>query len=191
MTLFDGRPQSTIQRILEAVGRDELRRILPRIGSSTLRKALRLIVEANQGRARLFIPHYWAVYYHDGRGGFGPKSARKLVFFDDPRDDPRAPTPERQAQVRRLTRAEYEEGLRRNALRRAAGFTRPFMYVVSSVGPAAGNPFFEDASRNAAVINGPEIARIFSEEVREALRNDRVLRDRGTERAVARLGRRR
>ena len=79
----------TVRLILQDLGFRELRLVKKSIGSSTLRAAIRLIVNESEERADLFIPHYWAVYYHDGRGAFGPKTARKLVFFDDPNDDPR------------------------------------------------------------------------------------------------------
>ena len=134
------------------------------IGSRTLRAAVTLIVEANIGQARLHIPHYWAEFYHDGRGSMNPRNARKLVFFANPADDPRKPTPERQASLRKLTRAEYQEGLEKNRARRAQGLP-PFMYVVDSVGPAAGNPFFDELAEGAARRVGPSILALFDAEV--------------------------
>lgn len=138
-------------RILTEYGRTELERVKTLIGSRTLREAVRLIVDAQGGRAELYIPHYWALYYHDGRKGFGPITASKLVFFDDPRDDPRLEGgyPERDFDIRTLTRDEYEEGLRQNAERRANG-EGPFMFVVDSVGPAAAHPFFDQLQNGAA-----------------------------------------
>lgn len=139
------------QRILTEIGGAELLRVKSLIGSKTLREAIRLIVDSNEGRAELYIPHYWAVYYHDGRRGFGPILASKLVFFADPRDDPRLAGgyPERDFDIRTLTREEYEAGLEENAARRKAG-QPPFMLVVDSVGPAAAHPFFDQLASNAA-----------------------------------------
>lgn len=37
----------------------------------------------------LHIPHYWAVYVHDGYNGFGPRYKKFLVWFANPEDDPR------------------------------------------------------------------------------------------------------
>lgn len=86
--------------------------ISPKIPSRTLRDALQ---RRNFGlKGDLFIPHFWALFVHDGRGPFGPKSARFLVFFQDPNDDPRKPTPEREASARKLTRGEFDAGIAEN-----------------------------------------------------------------------------
>lgn len=154
--------------ILRQIGREELLRVRSAIPSRTLRRALRLIVEENQGRARLFIPHYWAVYLHDGRGPVQARGGGKLVFFDDPDDDPRlrGGYPERASDIRRLSRREYERGLEINRERRARG-QRPFMYVVDSVGPAAGRPWFDRLAQGSARRNGPTITRIFDAHIQE------------------------
>jgi hypothetical protein len=140
-----------IRRVLEELGARELRLVKGRIGSRTLRAALTLIINESEQRADLFIPHYWAIWYHDGRGSVSPVNARKLVFFDDPNDDPRIKggRPVRESQVRRLTADQYREGLKRNRERAAQG-RRPFMYVVDSVGPAAPRPFFKQLEEGAA-----------------------------------------
>ena len=132
-----------IRAVLEDLGRQELARVKPLIGSKTLRAAITLIISETEARAELFIPHYWAIWYHDGRGAVSPTSARKLVFFDNPSDDPRlrGGRPVRESQVRRLTRSQYRAGLQMNRDRAAAG-RRPFMFVVDRVGPSAPRPFF-------------------------------------------------
>lgn len=164
-----------LRRVLEEVGRAEMERVREQIGSKTLRAALRLIVNESEQRADLFIPHYWAIYYHDGRGSVHPVTARKLVFFDDPRDDPRAPTPERESQVRRLTKDTYRRGLEINKERRARGL-RPFMYVVDSVGPSKPRPFFERLSRGSARRNEALIRRTFEQELLRSLTEDGTLK---------------
>lgn len=173
MAGFDS--ERVLRRVLEEVGSDELRRIRDTIGSRTLREALRLVVDVSRRRADLFIPHYWAVYYHDGRGGFGPREARYLIFFDDPNDDPRKPTPERASQMRRLTREEYEYGQEQNRVRHLEG-RGPYMYVLEQVGPAAAHPFFDEAAETAAILNGPTIARIFDEEIQAMVDSDPAVR---------------
>ena len=155
-------------RVLEAVGQQAKARALPLIPSSTLRAALLLIVDESIGRGELFIPHYWAVYVQDGHAAFGPKGARFLVFFDDPDDDPRKPNPERFANQRRLKRAEFQEGLERNAERRARG-QRPFMFVVRRVGATQPTGFFEPGLDNLSVQVGPTIVGIFDEAVQAAI----------------------
>jgi hypothetical protein len=169
--VLDGK--KVIRRVLQEIGERELRRVRKSIGSRTLRAAIRLIINESEERADLFIPHYWAVYYHDGRPGFSAASvgARKLVFFDDPRDDPRKPTPERENQVQHLTRRQYEDGLRRNAERARVG-ARPFMYVVDSVGAAPPRPFFKELEAGAAKRADDVVLRTFERELLDAIDKD-------------------
>ena len=159
-------PEDAVEELLRLYGEDELALVRTLIGSSTLRAAARLIVDAQAGTASIFIPHYWAVYYHDGRAGFTAPGGRVLVFFADPDDDPRLEGgyPVRASEIRRLTRDEFyadpdddprlEGGypvraseirrLTRDEFddglaeneRRAADGAEPFMFVVRSVGPA-------------------------------------------------------
>lgn len=59
----------------------------------------------------LHVPHYWAVYVHDGRGPATPKNAAFLVWFRNPRNDPRlnnGRSPERLAQTRRLSSSQFK-----------------------------------------------------------------------------------
>lgn len=135
-----------LQRVAIELGRLGIKKVLPKIDSATLRDALTVIIEkTGQGAytSRLFIPHYWAVYYHDGRGAFGPKDNAVLVFFADPKDDPRIQGgyPERANDIRKLSRAEYEFGLRKNREAYDRG-DPPYMIVTKSVGPAGAHPFF-------------------------------------------------
>lgn len=166
--------EALYDRILTELGEAELERVRVLIGSKTLRAALDLLVDASEGTAHLVVPHYWAVYYHDGRGAVVPRSASKLVFFEDPLlNDPRLAGrfPERASEVRRLTREEYEEGLARNAERRVAGLP-PFMFVVDAVGPSRPRPFFDQLANNAANRAGPTVSRIFDEHIQELVQND-------------------
>lgn len=149
-----------VRRLLEALGAAAFEKVLPQIGSKTLQAALQLLIEDTELQARLFIPHYWAVYYHDGRGGFGPKDATFLVYFPNPQDDPRLPagrSPERASELRRLTKAEFYRGLSENTRRRKAGLP-PFMLVIKnedgspgSVGPAPAHPFFTEGMAGFAL----------------------------------------
>lgn len=149
-----------VRRLLEALGAAAYEKVLPQIGSSTLQAALQVLIEEQELQVRLFIPHYWAVYYHDGRSGFGPKDATFLVFFPDPKDDPRliaGRSPERANQLRRLTKAEFYRGLSENTRRRKAGLP-PFMLVIQNedgspgtVGPAPAHPFFTEGMAGFAL----------------------------------------
>jgi len=155
-----------VKRVLKQLGDAELRRVKGMIGSKTLRAAVTLIIAENEQRADLFIPHYWAIWYHDGRGRVSPVNARKLVFFDDPNDDPRIQggRPVTESQVRRLTRDQYREGLRRNQERAASG-GRPFMYVVDSVGKSAPRPFFTKLEQGASERADVIVAREFEKDL--------------------------
>ena len=134
-------------------------------------EAIRLIVEEGRSVARLYIPHYWAVYYHDGRPGASPNQATFLVFFADAKDDPRIPngvTPERYSEVGRFTRGEYNDGLAENAIRRENG-ENPFMYVFRRVGPSPSHRFFDRLAEGAANRADPLAERIFDRHIQEFL----------------------
>jgi hypothetical protein len=144
-------PDDAIEEFLRLYGAEELERARALIGSSTLREAAALIVEPQLGSARIVVPHYWAVYYHDGRGAFAAPAGRFLVYFADPDDDPRLEggRPVREADARRLTREQFLAGLEENEARAAVG-AGPFMFVVRSVGPAGAHPFFDQLADGAA-----------------------------------------
>lgn len=179
--------EELMREILTAVGEAELSRVKQFIGSRTLREAIFLAVYASLDEAKLIVPHYWAVYYHDGRGAISPTSASKLVFFDQPlENDPRllGAYPRRSSEIRRLTREEFEEGLQRNAERRAQGLG-PFMFVVDAVGPSRPHPFFEQLSNNAANRAGPTVAKIFDQHIQRLVDTDDDVRP---EKKIAELG---
>lgn len=144
-------PDDAIEELLRIYGESELELVRTLIGSSTLREAARLIVDAQAGAASILIPHYWAVYYHDGRAGFSAQAGRFLVFFADPEDDPRLEGgyPVREEDIRRLTRDEFQAGLAENEERAIDG-RGPFMFVVRSVGPAGAHPFFDRLAEGAS-----------------------------------------
>ncbi len=165
-----------IAQILASLGDEGARQARGVIDSSTLRAALRVLIDPSKREARLFIPHYWAVYYHDGRSAFAASNTTFLIFYANPQDDPRFPgpqTPQRLANVRKLTPAEFQNGLRINAERRASNLP-PFMFVVRAVGSTTGTFFFdndvgmEGFSQRVSSVEG-EQARIFDEWVQREL----------------------
>lgn len=159
-----------VAEILGLLTQAAVDRVEPEIDSITLREALRVLIDVPGMEGKLFIPHYWAVYFHDGRGGFGPRDATFLVFFERPQDDPRLPGgkfPERASQLRRLTAAEFNAGLAENTRRHRLGLP-PFMFVIKNddgspgrVGPASGHPFFVDGmlgfGDSVSSAGGPEM----------------------------------
>lgn len=120
-------------------------RALPAISraSSTLARAIE--AKSTAEFADLTIPHYWAIYVHDGRGPVRPVRRSWLVWFTNPRDDPRlrGGYPVRESDIIRLTRDEFQQGLEENRARAAAGLP-PYMIVTKYSGPTAPNRFFED-----------------------------------------------
>lgn len=173
---FDAR--AVTREVLRAIGERELAEARRRVPSKQLRLAMQLIVEESKARARVFVPHYWAIYLHDGHDEINPRSARKLVFFDNPHDDPRvrgARRAERYSQERRLTKREYELGLQINRERAERG-QRPFMYVVSSTRAVGGKPWFDQMARGAARRVNGRAATAFDREMQKLVDTDPALR---------------
>ena len=167
-----------IRSVLLAIGKRELAEARRRIPSRTLSAAVELIVEESRLRSRLFIPHYWAVYVHDGHRAIHPTTASKLVFFDNPKDDPRrkgARKPERFSQERRLTKQEYQLGLQINKERADRG-QRPFMFVVSMTKPQIGKPFFDRMATKSSQRVGKAALKAFDKEMQNLIDTDPSLR---------------
>ncbi len=137
------------RRILERIAVLARKKSRPLIPSVTLRKALHITYESDSV-AYLVIPHYWALYIHDGTDDplttpTKTRGASAFIYFRNPRDDPRNRYPVRVSDWRPLTRAEYEDGLRKNRSRRKRGLP-PYMYVFQSVRapfPKPGVGFFD------------------------------------------------
>jgi hypothetical protein len=100
----------------ELAGEAQLR-ALPAITSRTLQRAL----ELNRQSASvisLHIPHYWAVFVHDGHGPVNMPPGKYMAAFRDPRLDPRLASgyPIRASQVKSLkdviSPAEFRQYLR-------------------------------------------------------------------------------
>jgi len=113
----------------------------PRVPSRTLQRAMRVEVEERSSFVR--IPHYWAIYLHDGTKNLlrAPTQRGKsvYVFFRRRRDDPRIKGgyAVRARDQRSLTASEYQKGLLENAKRRKRK-QPPYMYVFKVV--RAGHP---------------------------------------------------
>jgi len=132
------------------VARIGIRYVRPRIatastlghGSQTLAASLSILTQQvglRVSMAGIYIPHFWAVFVHDGRGPITPKEAKVLVWFRDREEDPRLQggiTPERAYRIPRLkmTPEEFKRA-------RATGQ----IIVAKRSGPVAGNPFFSNS----------------------------------------------
>ncbi len=149
-------PAKLIRKVLETLGDAALRKARPQVPYSTLRKALNLFLLPDNQTARVQIPHYWALYVHDGRPPFNMPAGRYMVWFTNPADDPRLrgrPTPVRASDLRHLTKEQFLEGLQANHLARLAG-AEPFMVVTNRIRkgtPAI--PFFSNTGGMAGFVN--------------------------------------
>lgn len=177
-------------RVIAAIGLAALNYARPKIPSVTLQRALNLQVLSDT-KARIAVPHYWALYLHDGRGPFGPRRSKFLVYFISPLLDPRTPggvLPERASQVRRLTRDEFYFWLGQNRLALLRGETPPMIVVgwppgspvpsgPRTVGPARGSFFFENGSgggmqgfrEQANAVAAPMVRQLIREELKGVL----------------------
>jgi hypothetical protein len=96
-------------RLLKAFLRRGKSKAFSFISSEQLRAGLASL-ETSDSTGKLNVPHYWAKYYHDGRGP--SKGSPILVWFRNPKDDPRTPGgryPVTKAQVRRLSKGEFRK----------------------------------------------------------------------------------
>lgn len=131
------------RNILKAMGWYLLPHIKKNIPSKTIRNSMKHEVSSDGKRIQFHTPYYWAGWYFDGTGRKTPKNSRYLIFFRDPKDDPRIEGgyPKTKAEVRKLTREEfaYWAGMNRQAER--AGRPWP-MIVTKQSGPFKGiRPF--------------------------------------------------
>lgn len=133
---------------------------------------------AKVDRVKVNIPHYWAVYVHDGRGPFGPRKKTWLVWFMDPKDDPRTQGgtkhPVRAKDIRTLTKEQFHAGLRENSRRRALDLP-PYMIVTKHHGGNLARPFFSNTGGMRGFRQqANEIGRrLFSEFVRQQIPSDK------------------
>jgi len=148
-------------------------RVRTLIESDTLKRSLeiRVTVNGTEIGADIFLPQYWAVYYHDGRGPVRPINGKFLVYFADIEDDPRVSGgrnyPIHASQIRRLRLdpAEFRRLVKSGKL-----------IVRESVGPAKAHPFFERLAGRAAKIVAPTVAREMRSHLLGALADVRHLR---------------
>ena len=188
--------QKLFTRFLDRIGRLGRRRLKAALVpvSGTLQRSVeyRVDLRSKTSRVSIGVPHYWAVYLDQGRGVVKPSSAKVLVWFQNPKDDPRTNGgrnyPVRRRDVRRLSRAQYRAGLRENTRRRRRG-QEPFMIVRSLdgspklAGPAAGKHFMAKAFNSST---RGEVSRIIQDEISKHVRA-RVKLVKGT--SVAKLPR--
>ena len=102
--------EKLLPALAEELSKRAYRKALPAIRSRQLKAGLQRVQRGGASWA-LHIPHFWAVYLNDGRSAVTPKNATYLVWFRNPKDDPRlvnGNTPERLSQTRRLSSAQFK-----------------------------------------------------------------------------------
>ena len=138
--------------------------VRPFIKSDTLKNSIEIAlqVDGSMVGSALVWPHYWAVYYHDGRGPIRPVNGRYLVYFLDPEDDPRFKNgyPVRAADIKRLELSPEEF---------KAAIASGKMIVTNYIGPARGKKFIDRLATRAAKAVAPIVLREFRGHVKAAL----------------------
>ena len=156
--------------LLARLGRVAKQQAREAMTSKTLKRDTYVLID-NQHTAHVIVPYYWAIYHHDGRRAIDLTGKDGyLVYFSDPKNDPRTDGtkryPRTRSEVKHLSKAQFRAGLEENAKRRAAG-GEPYMIVTKKVGPADGTFFFSEGLREFP----DKAARIVQEEfVAHALR---------------------
>lgn len=127
-----------------------------------LKKSFRFIV--TEKGVTLFSLYYWARFVNDGRGAVYAETGRKLLFFIDPRDDPRiaGDYPRRPGEGRSIPKAEF-----RSLLRRGLAVLR------DSVGPTTGQRFLERGIPVARKAIPAELRKMVRGETRRLIRRGR------------------
>lgn len=103
-------------QVLDALLKLGFNFVFPKIPSTQLKAALQ-IKKIDNTAGYLWVPHYWAIYVHNGRGDAGPVSSTYLVWFRNPQDDPRYPGgkyPVKRSDIKRLTKEQFQEWASRN-----------------------------------------------------------------------------
>lgn len=180
-----------VTELLRDIGELGMLYVRPKIPSNTLRRSLELRYELSRDVVRIHVPHYWALYVHEGRGPVYPVQATVLVWFRNRNNDPRLPGgryPERASEIRHLTREQFKFWLRENRLARARGVPVP-MIVVSSVQKGV-EPvrFFSNEPGGGMAGFAQFVNELFNDRVRRfilrQIKDDLRVRDRVTARIV-------
>lgn len=145
------------RRLARRLGEAAKRVARPRVAkaSTTLADAMEVRVYRLPGakrsiRADLTIPHYWAVYVHDGRRPF--RKGRYMVWWRNPKLDPRlrdGRTPKRARDLRRLSRDQFlaAAALRQQWIKQGGDpYDAPVIITKEVRKATPPNPFFENGS---------------------------------------------
>ena len=176
-----------LEEIVVKIGLVGFRQAKAAINSKTLKRFLELFID-EVGEGVLNVPHFWAVHYHDGRGPVRARPGHKLVWFRDPDEDPRLKggRPIKKANVKRLTRAQFQRALQLNLAARRRGQEPPVIISTFSVGTDP-ELFFDNDHGMAGYSERAfkTIKKDFSKFVLDTLKEEGLLRDK--DQAVGKL----
>ena len=165
--------------LVRRIGAIGFRQAKSAIDSRTLRQHLDFFVD-EVGEGVLNVPHYWAIWFHDGRGAIRSRPGKKLVWFRVPKEDPRLAggRPKNLSDVKRLTRSQFQQALRRNrdAIRRGPA---PPVIITNVSGPTTPEKFFDNdvGMQGYSERSFKLIQKEFSKFVLKSLKDEGLLRD--------------
>lgn len=147
---------------LARIAQASIRSFIPIRRYGRLRKGIRFI--ATRDRVTIFSIYYWTRFVNDGRGPIEASGRRPLIYFKDPKKDPRIRQnyPRQPRQIRKLTRREYAQNKRRGNL-----------IITKAVGPATGLKFLEKGLQDARKKIPPAVRKRIQTDVRRNLRRRR------------------
>ena len=156
------RSADVFERVAPPIAEVALRRVRAACESATLRKALAI---QREGRSIFIgVPHYWAIFYNDDRGPAEAPEGKFLIWFPNPRDDPRhhGNYPVRASQIQRLNIPPEELRI----------LIETGVAVVARVSPRTmqrvrGKKFFEKGLKGFFGQGSPEGSRGFSQYMRD------------------------
>jgi hypothetical protein len=162
--MADLKPKVVSDTFARMIANAARQRVMPYVKSRTLRASLR--VERQRGRWFIGVPHYWAVYYHDGRGTSTPRGTW-LVWYPNPLDDPRhrGRYPVRATQLRSLRDIGYSwEDVMRDVRSGRAVIAKA---SPRSGGGVRGNPFFVRGLRGFFNSGGTKRVQVFRDMLKQ------------------------
>ena len=123
-------PRALRRELTLRLGTEALRRAKGACGSKTLRESM-VLVRTDDTFLRVFVPHYWALFYHEGSKAI---EGVNMVWFKDKTADPRTAFgtryPIRVDEIQHLTKEEFKKARREGKIivtkRRKARPGRPF-----------------------------------------------------------------
>lgn len=158
------------------LGKEAVKYARPKIRSQTLKRAL-AAHQAGPNVVYVGVPHYWAVYVHNGRGPITMPEGKVMCWFRNIADDPRLPGgtyPVNRGQRRRMTQQEFLYWLEQNRQAVAAG-AEPPMVITRHVGPVAPNRFLANDGgmagfmQKAQQVAGPLVRKYLLGQLRDVL----------------------